>query len=645
MTATQLERARQHYAAREWAAALSDFEASTATSMDVEDVERMAWSRIWTLAPATECLNGFELLETVALAEGRGRVAARAALEQARMHSMLDHAVVTMSCWARAAEHLDGEECFEAVLADVFASLAVVRTGDHSGGLVIAEDARTRAQLLGDTTLEALATYVMADAAAAAGDAERSRSLVDRAMTMAVSGGIDPIYAGLVTCGAVIICRALGDSQRSREWTEVADRYFKRESVCHYPGHCSVFRSESARVVGDFATATNEAVDALVLAGDWNRSWTGMAYHQLGEAEFCQGRLSEAADAFARSAEHGHDPQPGQAELLSAQGKGDAALALITRSLANPRRANEPETVPNLAAGVTLALAEGDRATAIEWSEQLTTLAGQSGSGAIHAAAFQASGQVEIVGGDLSVAVSLLRQATDGWAAADAPYAAARARVILAGALEAAGDLVQAGLEREVAKGVFERLGARLDLATLTKADLPTSSERRTFSFTDIVGSTQLLEAMGDEAWAQVLAAHDRHIRGLLADYGGTEVKHEGDGFFVSFPGEQAGVEWAVAVQRRLFSERKEHGFSPCIRIGVHCGEATPYGQDFIGRCVHETARIANAADADEILVSATTASALGAQYQESATRSIRLKGFAEAYAVIVVDWREDMDL
>jgi class 3 adenylate cyclase len=57
-----------------------------------------------------------------------------------------------------------------------------------------------------------------------------------------------------------------------------------------------------------------------------------------------------------------------------------------------------------------------------------------------------------------------------------------------------------------------------------------------TFLFTDIVGSTALLEAIGNEAWQDLIRWHDRTLRALFAEHGGEEVDHTGDGFFVAFP-------------------------------------------------------------------------------------------------------------
>ena len=157
--------------------------------------------------------------------------------------------------------------------------------------------------------------------------------------------------------------------------------------------------------------------------------------------------------------------------------------------------------------------------------------------------------------------------------------------------------------------------------------------------FTDIVSSTNLVEALGDEAWDHLLRWHDQTLRSLFAGHGGEEVNRIGDGFFVAFHRPEPAVRCAVEIQRALERHRVEHGFAPRVRIGVHEAEATREGSDYQGRGVHEAARIAGAAGADEILVSAPLAALLdGAAV--STPRCLTLKGFREPVEVVAVAWR-----
>jgi class 3 adenylate cyclase len=161
---------------------------------------------------------------------------------------------------------------------------------------------------------------------------------------------------------------------------------------------------------------------------------------------------------------------------------------------------------------------------------------------------------------------------------------------------------------------------------------------RRAFMFTDIVSSTNLVEVLGDEAWDHLLRWHDQTLRALFAGHGGEEVNRIGDGFFVAFDRPEPAVRCAVDIQRALERHRVEHGFAPRVRIGVHEAEATLEGSDYQGRGVHEAARIAGAAGADEILVSAPIAALLDCT-AVSEPRPLNLKGFREPVEVVAVDW------
>lgn len=166
----------------------------------------------------------------------------------------------------------------------------------------------------------------------------------------------------------------------------------------------------------------------------------------------------------------------------------------------------------------------------------------------------------------------------------------------------------------------------------------PGDAATRTFLFTDIVRSTALVEAMGDEAWNEVLRWHDQTLRRLIAQHGGEEIKNVGDGVFAGFPQPGQAIECAVQIQRTLAEHRRDHGFAPQVRIGVHRSAATKVGQDYRGKGVHQAARIANEAQGGEILASWQTAQAC--KFAISEPREVTLKGVAQPVQVVSVNWR-----
>lgn len=160
----------------------------------------------------------------------------------------------------------------------------------------------------------------------------------------------------------------------------------------------------------------------------------------------------------------------------------------------------------------------------------------------------------------------------------------------------------------------------------------------KTFMFTDIEGSTVLVDALGDEAWQGVLRWHDETLRSLFAEHKGEEVVGTGDGFFVGFDSPDDALACAVAIQRRLAEQRRSQGFAPKVRIGVHASGATQVGRNFSGKGVHEAARIAALANGDQILASKMTAA--DGRLPISDARSVTLRGTSEEIEIVTVDWR-----
>jgi class 3 adenylate cyclase len=165
----------------------------------------------------------------------------------------------------------------------------------------------------------------------------------------------------------------------------------------------------------------------------------------------------------------------------------------------------------------------------------------------------------------------------------------------------------------------------------------PTRRVLKTFMFTDVVGSTNLVEVLGDEAWDTLLRWHDATLREIFTAHGGSEISTTGDGFFVSFDSPEEAVETALAIQRRLAEHRSKHGFAPQVRIGLHASDAQQVGANYRGKGVHEAARIAALATGGEIIASLAT---VGRGYRTSEARLEMLKGFSEPVEVVTVDWR-----
>lgn len=138
-----------------------------------------------------------------------------------------------------------------------------------------------------------------------------------------------------------------------------------------------------------------------------------------------------------------------------------------------------------------------------------------------------------------------------------------------------------------------------------------------TFAFTDIEGSTRLLQELGDAAYATVAADHRRIVRAAFGEHGGTEIDTQGDAFFYSFPRARDAATAAVDAQRALRTHAWPGGKELRVRMGLHTGEPHVGDEGYLGIDVVRAARIAAAGHGGQILVSETTRALLGNQLPE----------------------------
>jgi predicted ATPase/class 3 adenylate cyclase len=151
----------------------------------------------------------------------------------------------------------------------------------------------------------------------------------------------------------------------------------------------------------------------------------------------------------------------------------------------------------------------------------------------------------------------------------------------------------------------------------------PLPSGTLTFLFTDIEGSTKLLNALGTDRFHEVLAVHTKALREAFAD-GGTEIRTQGDSLFVVFHSAPKAVRATAAAQRALAAARFPHDVVVRVRMGMHTGVGTPAsadaGADYVGIDVHRAARIAAIAHGGQVLISSATAMLSGQDLGDGTT-------------------------
>lgn len=158
--------------------------------------------------------------------------------------------------------------------------------------------------------------------------------------------------------------------------------------------------------------------------------------------------------------------------------------------------------------------------------------------------------------------------------------------------------------------------------------------------FVDVVNSTSLNEALGDERWMAVRRAYRALVETCVSNHGGWEANSSGDGVLARFDHPEAAVRAAVELLRRLDQRRTETGFAPSVRLGIHSGDAMDEDGDILGTVVNLAARVTDAADVDEILVTEHVADHLDTSFHTSGRGLHTLKGVSRPRHLLAVDWR-----
>lgn len=339
--------------------------------------------------------------------------------------------------------------------------------GDFAAAAVVAADAAAIAQRFGDAEAFALAVQAQGSQLIRAGRVEEGLALLDEAMVAVAGAKVSPIATGIVYCGVILVCQEVYEVRRAQEWTAVLTRWCKEQpDLVAFTGRCLVHRAEILQLHGDWNDALEEARRAgKRLARSFNRAAAAQAFYRQGEVHRLRGEFELAEEAYREASRFGWEPQPGMALLRHSQGRREAAAAAIRRALSE---ATEPLRRANLLpAYVEIVLAAGNVEEARQGCRKLEEVAARYDSAMLGALVAHANGAVELAAGDARTALASLRRAGATWQQLDAPYDAARARVLVAEACRALGDDDTATLELDAARRVFADLGAAPDLAQM----------------------------------------------------------------------------------------------------------------------------------------------------------------------------------
>jgi ATP/maltotriose-dependent transcriptional regulator MalT len=455
-----LIRARQAYAARDWATAAAQFAVVAPGGLTADDLAAYA-DAVWWLGSIEDNLRLNAAARDAFLAESRPVEAAWAALVLGIFHLARGDEPQGVGWIGRAGRLVEGMP--ESPVHGYLLLVNEVEPNLRAGQPAAAVNAARRMQELGRRLerpdLMALGLNAEGRALIASGQVVDGLKLLDEAMVTVLDGRLAPFASGTLYCHTIAACHAVSDIRRMSRWVDLTEQWLATlPAAVAFGSMCRVHRAQLQLLRGEWDEAERNALqvtDAL----DANRvDYAAEAWYVAGEARRLRGDPS-SAEAFDEAHARGRDPQPGRALLRLRDGDPAGAATSIRAAMAavgpDPLR-----RAPICLAAVEIAIAtRGLDDAAIAASELAATATVYATSG-LEAMASSARGAVLLAEGRSEAALPVLRDAYRRWQELGAVYEAAGTSVRLAEAYRGLGDEASAALELRRAEETYVRLGA-----------------------------------------------------------------------------------------------------------------------------------------------------------------------------------------
>ena len=477
----ELASARKAYEARAWRDAREAYAlAASQVALEPDDLEQFARSSLLTGDDETY-VDGLAQASRAWTNQGELTRAAECASYVAMNLGFRGEWVLASGWHARAEELLkdDDRDCAAKVLVCGLRAVPLLVAGNADAAYVGFTEAAAIASRCGEPSSAAMARIGVGQSLVGLGRVAEGIAQLENVMLSVIADEVNPIVSGIAYCTVIDACAEAFDPKRAGEWTRALSRWCEGQpDLVPFRGQCLVHRAQIMQLRGYWPDAMEQIDEACArLSAPPGQPAVGAAYYEQAELYRLRGDAAQAERSYVLAAEYGRETQPGLALLRLAQGRAAAARAGISRALAEIPGGLQRS--PLLAAAVEIAIAADDLDAADSAAAELTSIAAGHDAVLLTAMATQALGAVLVARGEWAEALPVLRSSWNAWQDVDAPYFAARVRVLVGQACRDSGDLDATRMELDAARAVFDRLGAEPDLQALRDVVGITAKDRQ----------------------------------------------------------------------------------------------------------------------------------------------------------------------